>query len=160
MLFCLRATETETTTSSVFRCPTQNTLGTRVPRPQSKRWSPRSLMNANAAINTSGDLLFLSDHAGEMEVWRLYSWDFSDGVVDNPPYRPYKRVAVAGGHPAWLDIGGTPGFFLSVGESDSSDIIFLDSPGAEEPVPFITSPGFDGHPAAGPVWWDSISVLP
>ena len=114
----------------------------------------------DATLNASGDLLLLSDHAGEMAVWRFYSSNLTSYDAEDTLYRPYKRISTLGRHPAWLDVGGTPGLFMAVEKTDNSDIVHLATPSAEETVPIITSPAFDGHPAAGSVWWDSSVALP
>jgi hypothetical protein len=114
----------------------------------------------DAAVNTRGDLLFLSDHSGEMNVWHLSSSTLQTYKAVDIPYRPYNQASTPGQHPAWLDRGATPGILMAVEENGNSDIVHLATASAADVDPLITSPRFDGHPAAGPVWWDSNRFLP
>ena len=57
------------------------------------------------------------------------------------------------GHPAWSSSGEA---LLVVGEGDESEIFRVVEKGAgtePELAPLVTAPGFDGHPAGAPVWW-------
>ena len=91
-------------------------------------------------------LFFLSDQAGG---WKTFVTSLDGRAL---PVQPFAEFDQPQAHPSWLK-GYT--LLVAVGEGADSDIDALTPFGASSPL--IVSPGFDGHPAGGPVWWQPVA---
>lgn len=86
-------------------------------------------------------LSFLSDRDGTMQPYVTLP-DGSTTVV-----KPFAQTDQAQAHPSWFQ----DTLLVTMGEAEESDIYKLTSYGSPQAV--TSSPGFDGQPAGGPVWW-------
>ncbi len=97
------------------------------------------------AINAENTLVFLSDRDGTMQAYTL---DMKDSYA-----RPFllSSASQPAQHPAWVD-EKNPAVLITRGSDAESDIYRLVY--AAEDIPLTAAPGFNGHPAWGPVWWN------
>ncbi|MFN8454156.1 MAG: hypothetical protein U0401_05690 [Anaerolineae bacterium] len=86
-------------------------------------------------------LSFLSDRAGTMQPYVT----LADGSTTE--VKPFASADQAQAHPSWF----RDSLLVAIGEAEESDIYKLTFSGS--PQAFISSPGFDGQPAGGPVLW-------
>lgn len=89
-----------------------------------------------------GFLFFLSDRDGAMKSYVTLP------VSPAPPASQFAQIDQVQAHPSWFE--GTT-LLAAVGEAGGSDIYNLTPWGPAQAL--IVSPGFDGQPAGGPVWW-------
>lgn len=105
------------------------------------------------AVSADGKMVFLSNRQGTM---RAYTLDLKDPYAVPYPFTGQPRPE---SHPAWVDDQGFAILAVLEGEAGANIYRLMY---AADPQPLTTSPGFNGHPAWGPVWWDppGIESLP
>ena len=90
----------------------------------------------------SGYLFFLSDREG---IQKTYVTTPDDTTVTA---EPFAENDLAEAHPSWFN---EYTLLVAAGQAEEADIYALTPFGA--PKALTESPGFDGQPAGGPVWW-------
>jgi Tol biopolymer transport system component len=87
-------------------------------------------------------LLFLSDREGAMRT-------YVTGLTGAGTVELYTAAAQTEAHPSWF---ANDTLLLAIGQETGSDIYKVTLPQGT-PTLLFASPGFDGQPAGGPVWW-------
>jgi len=104
----------------------------------------------DAAITPTGQLLFWSDEGMSGNGGRIAALpNLFVGTYETSFY-PVTTGLV--GHPSGIpDLYNSSSALVSLETAGNVDIYHLTD---QKVVPLITGPGFDGHPAGTPVWWE------
>lgn len=123
-------------------------------------WIQTAADERDLAIDANGNLIYWTNRIDFDSTAMQSAHSLTNGYIASrfagdrlSQTKQYLTALGKVGHPS-AGIGAereSRGITVSIEKADDVDIYYLDEEGA---VLLIDGPGFDGHPASGPVWWD------